>query len=68
MSTRLAGAAVRFGKKKGTGESKSLAGAREFMEVHAIEIIGLNLNGCIRTMEDFIRKNPRIWNEDIGEL
>ena len=64
-----AGAAVQFGIKKViVGESRNFAGAREFMEEHGIVVIDLNLPACIRMMEEFIRMNPRLWNEDIGEL
>jgi cytosine deaminase len=64
-----AGAAVQFGiQKVVAGESENFTGAREFMEAHGIEVIDLNLAECIRMMGDFIRMNPRLWNEDIGEL
>ncbi len=64
-----AGAAVQFGITKViVGESRNFAGAREFMEEHGIEVIDLDLPVCIGMMEEFIHKNPRLWNEDIGEL
>jgi cytosine deaminase len=64
-----AGAAVQFGiKKVVAGESETFAGARTFMEEHGIEVIDLELPECIAMMQEFIRKNPRLWNEDIGEL
>jgi len=64
-----AGAAVQFGIKKViAGESRNFAGARSFMEEHGIEVIDLDLAGCVTMMQEFIAKNPRLWNEDIGEL
>jgi cytosine/creatinine deaminase len=64
-----AGAAVQFGiKKVVAGESQTFAGAQDFMRQHGIEVIDLKLPECIQMMEDFIQKNPRLWNEDIGEL
>ncbi|OGW81478.1 MAG: tRNA-specific adenosine deaminase [Omnitrophica bacterium RIFCSPLOWO2_12_FULL_44_17] len=64
-----AGAAVQFGIKKViVGESKTFAGARKFMESHGIGVVDLHNTECIQMMEDFIRKNPKLWNEDIGEL
>ncbi len=64
-----AGAAVQFGiKKVVAGESKTFAGARTFMEEHGIEVIDLELPECIGMMQEFIGKNPRLWDEDIGEL
>lgn len=64
-----AGAVVQFGiKKVYAGESKTFSGAREFMESHGVEVIDLNDKECIDMMDDFIKKNPKLWNEDIGEL
>lgn len=49
------------------GESKTFAGAREFMESHGVEVIDLNDSECISMMEKFIQEKPELWNEDIGE-
>lgn len=64
-----AGTIVQFGIPKVViGESKTFSGARKFMEDHGVEIIDLNIPECITMMQDFIKNNPKIWNEDIGEL
>ena len=64
-----AGAAVQFGIKKViAGESRNFAGARAFMEEHGIEVIDMDLDECVSMMQEFILQNPRLWNEDIGEL
>ena len=64
-----AGTIVQFNIKKViVGESQTFTGARKFMEEHGVEVIDLNLPECIDIMKTFIRKNPQIWNEDIGEL
>jgi cytosine deaminase len=64
-----AGAIVQFGiKKVVAGESETFAGAKEFMESHGVEVTDLNLDECKRLMKDFIKTNPDLWNEDIGEL
>jgi cytosine deaminase len=63
-----AGAVVQFGIKKViAGESKTFAGAREFMESHGVEVIDLNLDECKQLMSNFIQNNPTLWNEDIGK-
>ena len=63
-----AGAVVQFGIKKViAGESKTFAGAKEFMESHGVEVIDLNLDECKQLMSDFIQNNPTLWNEDIGK-
>jgi creatinine deaminase len=62
-----AGAVVQFGiKKVYAGESKTFTGAKEFMQAHGVEVIDLNSKECIDMMNDFIAKNPTLWNEDIG--
>jgi cytosine/creatinine deaminase len=63
-----AGTIVQFKIKKViVGESKTFSGAREFMESHGVEVVDLNLPECVEMMENFIEKNPELWNEDIGE-
>ncbi|ACK64581.1 CMP/dCMP deaminase zinc-binding [Rippkaea orientalis PCC 8801] len=63
-----AGAVVQFGIKKViAGESQTFPGAREFMESHGVEVIDLNLGECQQLMQEFIEKNPQLWNEDIGK-
>ena len=64
-----AGAVVQFGiPRVVAGESKTFPGAREFMESHKVEVTDLDLKECKKLMQEFIRKNPELWNEDIGEL
>jgi cytosine deaminase len=64
-----AGAIVQFGIKKViAGESKTFAGAREFMESHGVAVTDLNLAECKQLMKEFIENNPDLWKEDVGEL
>lgn len=64
-----AGAVVQFGIKKViAAESKTFAGAREFMESHGVVVIDLNNKECIGMMRKFIKEKPGLWNEDIGKL
>lgn len=63
-----AGAVVQFGIKKViAGEAQTFPGAREFMTSHGVEVIDLDLAQCKQLMNDFITKNPQLWNEDIGK-
>lgn len=63
------GAVVQFGIKKViVGESKTFPGGPEFMKSHGVEVTDLNNEECIKLMTDFIEANPKLWNEDIGEL
>jgi cytosine/creatinine deaminase len=49
------------------GESRTFAGARDFLIQHGVEVIDLDLPECIDMMEKFIAEKPELWNEDIGE-
>ena len=63
-----AGAVVQFGiKKVVVGEARTFAGAEQFMKDHGVEIIDLDNKECFRMMQNFIKKNPQLWNEDIGK-
>jgi creatinine deaminase len=63
-----AGAVVQFGIPKViVGESRTFAGAADFMRDHGVEVIDLDLAECVEMMKDFITKNPTLWNEDIGK-
>lgn len=62
-----AGAVVQFGIKKViAGESRTFAGASDFMRSHGVEIIDLDLAECVEMMRNFIAEHPALWNEDIG--
>lgn len=63
------GAVVQFGIEKViVGESESLDGGKEFMEAHGVEVVDLDLDECKSLMQTFMRENPELWKEDIGEL
>ncbi len=64
-----AGAVVQFGiKKVYAGENETFQGAREFMESMGVEVINIDSDECKEMMRKFIDENPKLWNEDIGEL
>ena len=62
-----AGAVVQFGiPKVVVGESRTFAGAADFMRSHGVEVIDLDLPECVEMMAQFIAAYPQLWNEDIG--
>jgi creatinine deaminase len=64
-----AGAIVQFGIEKViVGDSKSFRGAPEFMKDQWISVEEWDWYECMDLMEDFIKNNPKLWNEDIGKL
>ncbi len=64
-----AGAVVQFGiRKVVAGESRTFKGGGQFMEHHGVEVVDLDNRECCGLMEDFIRRNPELWYEDIGKF
>jgi creatinine deaminase len=49
------------------GENKTFQGPETYVRAQGVEVSILQEPECIRLMEDFIQKNPQLWNEDIGE-
>jgi cytosine deaminase len=48
------------------GENKTYMGAEALLIQNGVEVIVINNNECIEMMENFIKANPALWNEDIG--
>ena len=49
------------------GESVNFEGGVDWLKENGVEVIDLNSAECIELLGDYIRANPEIWNEDIGE-
>jgi len=49
------------------GESVNFSGGVDWLKEIGVEIIDLNSKTCITMLENYIQKNPDVWNEDIGE-
>jgi cytosine deaminase len=64
-----AGTIVQFGIKRViVGESRNYEGARTFLESCGIEVVDLDNSECRKMLEKFIKDNPNVWSEDIGNL
>ncbi|HEV8286900.1 MAG TPA: nucleoside deaminase [Chitinophagaceae bacterium] len=48
------------------GENKTFQGSEQLLKENGVEVIVMNNGECIEMMEDFIKNNPELWNEDIG--
>jgi cytosine deaminase len=48
------------------GESVNFRGGIDWLRENGIEVIDIHSAECIELLADYIRKNPAIWNEDIG--
>lgn len=49
------------------GENLTFKGPEEYSTQRGVKIINLDLEECKAIMNDFIKKSPQLWNEDIGE-
>ena len=48
------------------GESVNFSGGVAWLRQNGVEINDLHSEECITMLANYIRKNPEIWNEDIG--
>ncbi|MFM8269843.1 MAG: nucleoside deaminase [Pseudomonadota bacterium] len=48
------------------GENKTFQGPEAYLRSRGVSLTILQNSECIQLMEDFIRQNPQLWNEDIG--
>lgn len=49
------------------GENKTFLGEEELLKSRGVEVLVLNNDTCKKMMKDFIKAQPQLWNEDIGE-
>ncbi len=48
------------------GESRTFQGPEAYLETRGVALTRLDDDECYWLMQDFIRANPALWNEDIG--
>ena len=49
------------------GENQTFQGPEQYVRDRGVDVTVLNDPECVEMMEKFIRENPTLWNEDIGE-
>ena len=49
------------------GESQNFQGGVDWLRSLGVSVIDLNSSQCVKMMGEYIRANPEVWNEDIGE-
>ncbi len=49
------------------GENRTFRGPEDHLRARGIELDIVDNAECVKLMADFIRINPELWNEDIGE-
>lgn len=48
------------------GESVNFRGGIDWLRENGVEVIDLHSSECIQMLAKYIRENPAVWNEDIG--
>lgn len=49
------------------GESRNFQGGVGWLRSLGVKVIDLDSEACASMLSDYIRANPAIWNEDIGQ-
>ncbi|HEY4978282.1 MAG TPA: nucleoside deaminase [Candidatus Acidoferrum sp.] len=49
------------------GESKNFEGGLDWLRSLGVQVIDLESKVCVSLLADYIRSNPAVWNEDIGQ-
>jgi cytosine deaminase len=49
------------------GENRTFMGEEELLRSRGVSVEVLQDPKCIQMMTEFIRQNPELWNEDIGQ-
>jgi cytosine deaminase len=49
------------------GESVNFQGGVDWLRENCVKVIDLRSEECMRLLAKYIRENPAIWSEDIGE-
>jgi cytosine deaminase len=49
------------------GESRNFQGGLEWLRSLGVRVIDLGSQECVALLADYIRANPDVWNEDIGQ-
>ena len=48
------------------GENRTFRGPEEYVRSRGVEIVVTDNQECRQLMQEFIKKHPDLWNEDIG--
>ena len=49
------------------GESRNFQGGLEWLRSLGVKVVDLDSPVCVSLLAEYIRGNPGVWNEDIGE-
>ncbi len=49
------------------GESRNFQGGVDWLRTLGVQVIDLDSQECVDLLAEYIRANPAVWNEDIGQ-
>jgi creatinine deaminase len=49
------------------GESRNFQGGADWLRSLGITVIDLDSEECVSLLSEYVRANPAVWNEDIGQ-
>lgn len=49
------------------GESQNFRGGIDWLRENGVEVIDLANQECVQMLAEFVRANPALWQEDIGD-
>lgn len=49
------------------GENRTFTGPEEYLKTRGVKVINADNEECYELLQTFIKDNPELWNEDIGE-
>ena len=49
------------------GENRTFRGPEDYVKSRGVDVVVLDDSECRQLMETFIKNNPELWHEDIGE-
>lgn len=55
-----------FGKVV-VGESRNFQGGIEWLRSLGVNVVDMDSKECVELLAEYIRANPAVWNEDIGQ-
>ena len=50
------------------GENRTFSGPEAYLRSRGVELEVVDDPECFGILQDFIKKHPQLWNEDIGEI
>lgn len=49
------------------GESRNFSGGLDWLRENGVRVVDLDSEECFTLLANYIRENPAIWHEDIGQ-